>query len=57
MAQSGLHLHQSEPYSCGNIQQTGYELRSNVNENSVFKVSFSCEQDWVAVRYIISLSF
>jgi hypothetical protein len=35
VAQSGLHLHQSEPHSCGNIQQTGYELRSCVSAKSV----------------------
>ena len=45
MTQSGLHLHQSEPHSCGNIQQTGYELRSLVNVISIFKFSFSFNQD------------
>jgi hypothetical protein len=45
VAQSGLHLHLSEPHSCGNVQQTGYKLHSHVNESSVFKLSFSCKQD------------
>jgi hypothetical protein len=31
VAQSGLHLHLSEPHSCGNIQQTGYEVCSRVS--------------------------
>ena len=45
VAQSNLHLHQAEPHSCGNIKQTGYELRGHVNANSVFSPSFPCNQD------------
>jgi hypothetical protein len=45
VAQSGLHLHQSEPHSCGNVEQTGYELLSNANANSVFILPFPCKQD------------
>jgi hypothetical protein len=26
VTQSGLHLHQPEPHSCGNMEQTGYEV-------------------------------
>ena len=40
VAQSGLHLHQCEPISCGNIKRNDYELRSHVNADSVFKLSF-----------------
>jgi len=45
VAQSSLHLHQSEPHSYGNIEQTRYELRVHVNANSVFSPSFPCNQD------------
>jgi len=50
VTESGLHLHQSEPHSCGNIQQNGYELRRHLNANSVFKFSFPCNQDSAYVK-------
>jgi hypothetical protein len=45
VAQSSLHLHQCEPHSCGNIQQTRYELRSLLNAIPVYKFSFPFNQD------------
>jgi hypothetical protein len=33
VAQSGFHLHQSEPHSCENIKQIGYEVCKRVGAN------------------------
>jgi hypothetical protein len=40
IAQSGLHLHQSEPHSCENIRQTGYKVCSRVSEKPVLCYSY-----------------